>query len=63
MGGKLSGRFEGKVLLATGAGSGLAAATARRFAREGGTVAVVDIAQERADAVYGKSGAVSGKPG
>jgi NAD(P)-dependent dehydrogenase (short-subunit alcohol dehydrogenase family) len=47
----MSGRFGGKVLLATGAGSGLAAATARRFASEGGTVAVVDIAQDRAEAV------------
>ena len=47
----MSGRFEGKVLLATGAGSGLAAATARRFANEGGTVAVVDIAKEPAEAL------------
>jgi NAD(P)-dependent dehydrogenase (short-subunit alcohol dehydrogenase family) len=36
-------RFEGKVLLATGAGSGLGAATARRFAAEGGRVAVLDL--------------------
>ncbi len=35
-------RFDGKILLATGAGSGLAAATARRFTAEGGRVAVVD---------------------
>jgi NAD(P)-dependent dehydrogenase (short-subunit alcohol dehydrogenase family) len=51
MGGGLTGRFDGKVLLATGAGSGLAAATARRFASEGGRVAVLDIARERADEV------------
>jgi len=44
-------RFEGKVLLATGAGSGIAAATARRFAREGGRVAVLDLSAERAQAV------------
>jgi NAD(P)-dependent dehydrogenase (short-subunit alcohol dehydrogenase family) len=37
-----NGRFAGKVLLATGAGSGLAAATARRFSAEGGAVALVD---------------------
>lgn len=43
-------RFDGKVLLATGAGSGIAAATARRFASEGGRVAVVDLAAERAEA-------------
>jgi NAD(P)-dependent dehydrogenase (short-subunit alcohol dehydrogenase family) len=33
-------RFEGKVLLATGAGSGLAAAVARRYTQEGGRVGV-----------------------
>jgi NAD(P)-dependent dehydrogenase (short-subunit alcohol dehydrogenase family) len=44
-------RFEGKVLLATGGGSGLAAATARRFAADGGRVAVVDIDRGRAEAV------------
>jgi 3-oxoacyl-[acyl-carrier protein] reductase len=41
-------RFDGKVLFATGAGSGIAAATARRFAAEGGRVAVVDLSAERA---------------
>ena len=35
-------RFSGKTLLVTGGGSGIGAATARRFASEGGTVAVVD---------------------
>ena len=35
--------FEGKVLFATGGGSGIAAATARRFAAGGGRVAVVDL--------------------
>jgi 3-oxoacyl-[acyl-carrier protein] reductase len=44
-------RFEGKVLFATGAGSGLAAATARRYTAEGGRVAVVDMSAERAEAV------------
>ncbi|WP_053227913.1 SDR family NAD(P)-dependent oxidoreductase [Solirubrobacter soli] len=44
-------RFEGKVLPATGAGSGIAAATARRFAGEGGRVAVLDLSEERAHAV------------
>jgi NAD(P)-dependent dehydrogenase (short-subunit alcohol dehydrogenase family) len=44
-------RFEGKVLFATGAGSGLSEAVARRFAAEGGRVAVVDLAGERAEAV------------
>jgi 3-oxoacyl-[acyl-carrier protein] reductase len=45
------GRFGGKVLFATGGGSGLAAATSRRFAAEGGRVAVVDLDAERAEAV------------
>jgi len=44
-------RFAGKVLFATGGGSGLGAATARRFAAEGGRVAVVDLDAERAEAV------------
>ncbi len=44
-------RFEGKVLFATGGGSGIAAATARRFAAEGGKVAVVDLDSGRANEV------------
>jgi len=44
-------RFEGKVLLATGAGSGIAAAAAERFSAEGGRVAVVDRDREAAAAV------------
>jgi NAD(P)-dependent dehydrogenase (short-subunit alcohol dehydrogenase family) len=44
-------RFDDKVLLATGAGSGLAAAVSRRFASEGGRVAVVDLDTDRATAV------------
>ncbi len=44
-------RFAGKVLLATGAGSGLAAEVARRFSREGGRVAVLDLDAGRAAAV------------
>ena len=49
----LSSRFQGKVLLATGAGSGLAAATAGRFASEGGRVAVLDLDGGRAASVAG----------
>jgi NAD(P)-dependent dehydrogenase (short-subunit alcohol dehydrogenase family) len=44
-------RFDDKVLFATGAGSGLAAAVSRRFASEGGRVAVVDLDGDRAAAV------------
>jgi NAD(P)-dependent dehydrogenase (short-subunit alcohol dehydrogenase family) len=44
-------RFEGKVLFATGGGSGIAAATARRFAAEGGKVAVADLSAENAEKI------------
>ena len=44
-------RFEGRVLFATGGGSGIAAATARRFTAEGGRVAVVDLDGGRAKEV------------
>jgi NAD(P)-dependent dehydrogenase (short-subunit alcohol dehydrogenase family) len=40
--------FDGKVLFATGAGSGIAAATARRFASGGGRVAIVDLDADKA---------------
>ncbi|MXY40906.1 MAG: SDR family oxidoreductase [Rhodospirillaceae bacterium] len=41
-------RFTDRVLFATGAGSGIAAAAARQFSAERGRVAVVDIDSERA---------------
>jgi NAD(P)-dependent dehydrogenase (short-subunit alcohol dehydrogenase family) len=44
-------RFDEKVLFTTGGGSGLAAATARRFAADGGRVAVVDVDLARAETV------------
>jgi NAD(P)-dependent dehydrogenase (short-subunit alcohol dehydrogenase family) len=45
------GRFDGKVLFATGGASGIGAATAQRFSAEGGRVAVADLDGARADAV------------
>jgi 3-oxoacyl-[acyl-carrier protein] reductase len=43
--------FEDKVLVATGAGSGLGEAVARRFAAGGGRVAVLDLDGDRAERV------------
>lgn len=42
------GRLEGKIVIVTGAGSGLGRAAALRFAAEGGSVACVDVDGERA---------------
>lgn len=50
----MSGRFDGRCLLATGAGSGLAKATAERFTADGGRVAVIDLDGDRARAVAGE---------
>ena len=44
-----NGRFSGKTVIVTGAGSGIGRATASRVAREGGRVIAVDISQERLD--------------
>jgi NAD(P)-dependent dehydrogenase (short-subunit alcohol dehydrogenase family) len=43
------GRFAGKTIIVTGAGSGIGRATASRVAREGGRVIAVDVSQERLD--------------
>jgi NAD(P)-dependent dehydrogenase (short-subunit alcohol dehydrogenase family) len=44
-----AGRFTGKTVIVTGAGSGIGRATASRVAREGGRVIAVDISKERLD--------------
>ena len=43
------GRFEGRTIIVTGAGSGIGRATASRIAREGGRVVGVDVSKERLD--------------
>ncbi|TDN90662.1 SDR family NAD(P)-dependent oxidoreductase [Microbacterium sp. BK668] len=43
------GRFAGKTVIVTGAGSGIGRATASRIAREGGRVVAVDVSKERLD--------------
>jgi len=43
------GRFAGKTVIVTGAGSGIGQATALRVAREDGRVVAADISQERLD--------------
>lgn len=43
------GRFTGKTVIVTGAGSGIGRATASRVAREGGRVIAVDVSQPRLD--------------
>ncbi len=53
-------RFDGQVLFATGGGSGLGAAVARRFAAEGGRVALADLdADKAAEVAAGLPGALA----
>jgi NAD(P)-dependent dehydrogenase (short-subunit alcohol dehydrogenase family) len=46
-----AGRFTGRTIIVTGAGSGIGRATATRIANEGGRVIATDVAAERLDAL------------
>lgn len=50
-----TGRFSGKTVIVTGAGSGIGQATALRIAKEGGRVIAADISKERLDELVEKN--------
>ena len=52
----MAGRLEGKVAVVTGGCSGIGLATVRRFAEEGGTVVVGDLADEAGEALAAEVG-------
>lgn len=53
--------IEGKVVVVTGGGGGIGTETCLRFAAEGGTVAVVDLNKESAQAVVERITAAGGR--
>ena len=57
----MAGELEDKVAVVTAGGSGIGAATARRFAREKASVVIADLSGKRADAVAGAIAEEGGK--
>ncbi len=57
----MSGKLDGRVVIVTAGGSGIGAATARRFAQEGASVVIADLSGKRAEEVTAGITASGGK--
>jgi meso-butanediol dehydrogenase/(S,S)-butanediol dehydrogenase/diacetyl reductase len=57
----MAGKLDGRVAIVTAGGSGIGAATARRFTNEGASVVIADLSGTRAEKVTGEIRASGGK--
>jgi meso-butanediol dehydrogenase/(S,S)-butanediol dehydrogenase/diacetyl reductase len=57
----MAGKLENKVAIVTAGGSGIGAATVRRFAREGAAVVVADLSGTRAEQLRAEVSAIGGR--